>query len=215
MNYSPKNFIMVVLGLFLFSIGIVLTINAELGVAPWDVFHQGLSRITGITIGQVAIALGVLIVVLDLYLGQAIGWATLLNMVLIGSFMDILMLNNLIPVAESAMEGMAMIFVGLVIQAVGFAIYLSQGMGAGPRDGLMVALTRRTGKSVRFVKSGIELIVVSAGILLGGSFGVGTVIMATMGGLVFQTVFKPLKFDMGKVEHRFIQDDIAARKKGI
>lgn len=215
MNYSPKNFIIVVLGLFLFSIGIVLTINAELGVAPWDVFHQGLSRITGITIGQVAIALGVLIVVLDLYLGQAIGWATLLNMILIGSFMDILMLNNLIPVAESAMEGMAMIFVGLVIQAMGFAIYLSQGMGAGPRDGLMVALTRRTGKSVRFVKSGIELIVVSAGILLGGSFGIGTVIMATMGGLVFQTVFKPLKFDMGKVEHRFIQDDIAARKKGI
>ncbi|WP_422486615.1 YczE/YyaS/YitT family protein [Gudongella sp. DL1XJH-153] len=208
MQYSPQRLFMVVVGLFIFATGIVLTINAGLGVSPWDVFHQGVSRTVGITIGQASITMGFLIILLDIYLGQAIGWATIMNMLLIGTFIDVLMLNNLIPVAETTVVGLVMIITGIVVQATGFAIYISQGIGAGPRDGLMVVLTRRSGKSVRLIKSIIDATAVSIGIILGGTFGIGTIIMAFFGGIIFQTLFRVINFKVEKVNHRFIQDDL-------
>jgi uncharacterized membrane protein YczE len=101
-----------------------------------------------------------------------------------------------------------MIVTGVAIQAIGFSVYISQGIGAGPRDGLMVVLTKRTGKSVRFIKSAIEASVVTIGIIVGGSFGIGTIIMAFFGGIIFQRLFKLINFRVEKVEHRFIQDDL-------
>ena len=212
MVYTPQRLFKVVVGLFLFALGIVFTINASLGVSPWDVFHQGVSRTVGITIGQANIIMGFLIILLDIYLGQAIGWATIMNMLLIGTFIDILMLNNLVPVAQSPAIGLIMIVTGVAIQAIGFSVYISQGIGAGPRDGLMVVLTKRTGKSVRFIKSAIEASVVTIGIIVGGSFGIGTIIMAFFGGLIFQLLFRLINFRVDKVEHRFIQDDLKAMK---
>jgi len=212
MLYTPQRFLKVLLGLFIFSVGIVLTINASLGVSPWDVFHQGVSRTVGITIGQANIIMGFLIILLDIYLGQAIGWATVMNMLSIGTFIDILMLNNLIPVAQTPAVGLIMIIAGVAIQAIGFSVYISQGIGAGPRDGLMVVLTKRTGKSVRLIKSVIEATAVTIGIILGGSFGMGTIIMAFFGGIIFQATFRMIRFKVEKVEHRFIQDDLKALK---
>jgi uncharacterized membrane protein YczE len=212
MVYTPQRLFKVVVGLFLFALGIVFTINASLGVSPWDVFHQGVSRTVGITIGQANIIMGFLIILLDIYLGQAIGWATIMNMLLIGTFIDILMLNNLVPVAQSPAIGLIMIVTGVAIQAIGFSVYISQGIGAGPRDGLMVVLTKRTGKSVRLIKSMIEATAVTIGIILGGSFGIGTIIMAFFGGLIFQLLFRLINFRVDKVEHRFIQDDLKAMK---
>jgi uncharacterized membrane protein YczE len=212
MVYTPQRLFKVVVGLFMFALGIVFTINASLGVSPWDVFHQGVSRTVGITIGQANIIMGFLIILLDIYLGQAIGWATIMNMLLIGTFIDILMLNNLIPVAQSPAIGLIMIVTGVAIQAIGFSVYISQGIGAGPRDGLMVVLTKRTGKSVRLIKSMIEATAVTIGIILGGSFGIGTIIMAFFGGLIFQLLFRLINFRVDKVEHRFIQDDLKAMK---
>ncbi len=208
MLYSPQRLFMVVVGLFIFAAGIVLTINASLGVSPWVVFHQGISRTIGITLGQASISMGFLIIILDIFLGQRIGWATILNMLLIGTFIDILMLNNLIPLAGSTFKGVLMILAGVVVQGIGFATYISQGMGAGPRDGLMVVLARRTGKSIKIIKSILEIFVVSIGIILGGTFGIGTIIMAFFGGLIFQTLFRVINFKVEKVNHRFIQDDL-------
>ncbi|WP_409227279.1 YczE/YyaS/YitT family protein [Gudongella sp. SC589] len=215
MVYTPKRLLKVVVGLFIFAVGIVLTINASLGVSPWDVFHQGVSRTVGITIGQTHIIMGFLIIILDIYLGQAIGWATIMNMLLIGTFIDILMLNNLVPVAQTPTIGLIMIIAGIAVQGLGFSVYISQGIGAGPRDGLMVVLTRRTGKSVRFIKSAIEASVVTIGIILGGSFGIGTIIMAFFGGVIFQRLFRLINFRVEKVEHRFIQDDLKAIKNRV
>lgn len=200
-------------GLLLFSLGIVMTINANLGVAPWDVFHQGLSLTTNITMGSASIAVGILIVLIDIFLGQSIGWATIFNMLLIGSFMDVLMLNNLVPIAHSFFPGMIMLLLGILIEGYGCWIYVSVGMGAGPRDGLMVILTKKTGKSVRVVKSVVDVCAVTAGYLLGGKVGIGTLIMALLGGLIFQFAFKTVKFDVKGVKHRFIQDDIILLKE--
>ena len=215
MVYTPQRLFKVVAGLFLFAVGIVLTINASLGVSPWDVFHQGVSRTVGITIGQAHIIMGFLIILLDIYLGQAIGWATIMNMLLIGTFIDIIMLNNLIPVSQTPLIGLFMIIAGIAVQGLGFSVYISQGIGAGPRDGLMVVLTKRTGKSVRLIKSLIEATAVTIGIILGGSFGIGTIIMAFFGGIIFQATFKLIRFRVEKVEHRFIQDDLKALKNRV
>lgn len=197
-----------ILGLFLFAVGIVMTINANLGVAPWDVFHQGLSRVSGITIGQANIIVGFFIIILDVVLGQTIGWATILNMLLLGTFIDILMLNNLIPTFNSIFSSLLMLILGMTVQGYGCWLYLLAQLGAGPRDGLMVILTKRTGKSIRFNKSMAELCAVIVGYFLGGSLGIGTVIMAILGGPIFQWAFKTVKFDVKEVQHRFIQDDI-------
>ena len=207
MVYTPKRLLKVVVGLFIFAVGIVLTINASLGVSPWDVLNQGFARTVGITIGQASIVVGFLIIFIDIFLGQPIGWSTVMNMILIGTFMDILMLNNIIPIAQSQISGVIMILGGLAMEGLGSAVYISQGIGAGPRDGLMVIVTKRSAKPVGFVKFSLEVSAVVVGAILGGHFGLGTVIMAFSGGPIFQKVYKMLNFDVSQVSHRSIQGD--------
>lgn len=201
------------IGFFLLALGIVMTINANLGVAPYDVFHQGLSNTFGITMGMASIIVGLFIITLDIILGQSIGWASVMNILLIGFFIDVLMLNNLVPTLSGFLPNIIMILLGILIQGYGCWIYISVGLGAGPRDGLMVVLTRKTGKSVRLVKSFVEVIVTLIGYLLGGSIGIGTLIMALLGGQIFQFTFKTVKFDVSSVETRFISDDIKYLKE--
>jgi len=207
-KYSLKQFIRLIIGLFIFAAGIVLTINANLGLAPWDIFHQGLANTVGITMGQANIVVAFFIVVLDVALGQNIGWGTLLNMILFGVFIDIIMLNNMLPIANTFVSGVVFILVGLLIQGYGCYIYVSAGLGAGPRDGLMFVLTNRTGKSIRLIKSLIEIVAIIAGVILGGRFGFGTVLLAVVGGPIFQFAFRTVKFDSSKVEHHYITEDL-------
>lgn len=203
-----KQFLKIIIGLITFGIGVTMTIEAGLGVAPWDVFHHGLSLTTGITMGQASILVGAFVVVLDIILGQNIGWATVLNMILIGATMDVIMLNNLLPNFTGFIPSLIMLLLGIFVQGYGCFLYISVGYGAGPRDGLMVALAKRTGKSVRVLKSSIEVFAVTAGFILGGHLGLGTLIMALFGGIIFQFTFKTVNFDLSAVEHRFIKDDM-------
>lgn len=213
MNNKLYKAIKITLGLFVFAVGIVMTINANLGLAPWDVFHEGMSKTIGITMGMAIIISGFVIVLIDVAFGQNIGWATLMDMVLTGTFVDIIMINNLIPSFTDIIPRLIMLLLGLFIEGIAVWIYISVGLGAGPKDGLMVALTKKTGKSVRVVKSSIEVIAVTTGYLLGGSIGIGTLIMALMSGQIWQIAFNIVKFDINKIDHRFILDDIALIKK--
>lgn len=215
MEYSPKQFIRVFIGLFILATGMVFTINANLGLAPWDIFHQGLAKTIGITMGQANIIVAFFIVLLDIVLGQNIGWATIINMLTLGVFIDLIMLNNLLPQASSVLVGVTFILLGLFIQGYGLYMYVSARMGAGPRDGLMFVLTKKTGKSVRVIKSLIEIVVVAVGITLGGKFGIGTVILALMGGSIFQIVFKMVKFNSNITDHRFISEDLKLLRNKI
>lgn len=215
MEYSPKQFIRVFIGLFILATGMVFTINANLGLAPWDIFHQGLAKTIGITMGQANIIVAFFIVLLDIVLGQNIGWATVINMLTLGVFIDLIMLNNLLPQASSSFVGVTFLLLGLFIQGYGLYMYVSAKMGAGPRDGLMFVLTKKTGKSVRVIKSLIEIVAVVVGITLGGKFGIGTVILALLGGSVFQIVFRVVKFDSNKVDHRYISEDLKLLRNKI
>ncbi|NLZ90915.1 MAG: hypothetical protein GX918_03240 [Clostridiales bacterium] len=200
-------------GFFLNSAGIVMTINANIGLAPWDVFHQGLSKTFGITIGQASIGIGIIIVIINSLFREKVGWGSLGNMLFIGVFVDLLMLNHIIPEFENLVLRVLMMFSGMFVIGVATYLYISVGLGAGPRDGLMVALTKRTGKSVRLVRNTIETVVVIIGYFLGGSVGVGTLVMALTIGVFVQLAFQLFKFDVKKVEHRFIDEDIKLLKK--
>lgn len=201
------------IGLFLYAVGIVFTINANLGLAPWDVFHQGISKIGGITMGQASIVVGLLIVIADWAFGEKVGLGTVFNMLFIGVFMDILMLNHLIPVFSNVVAKVIMMLMGMMIIGVASYFYIGAGLGSGPRDGLMVALTKKTGKSVRFIRNSIELSAVVIGFLLGGKVGLGTLVMVIAGGYFVQFAFKIFRFDVKKVKHVFL-DDYVKQLKG-
>lgn len=197
---------MLMLGLWLYAVGIVCTIYANVGLSPWDVFHQGLTKHFPLTMGQASMSIGFIVVLLDWYLGEKVGIGTIANMFFIGLFMDIIMSHHLLPQFTSlALRGVEL-FVGMAIIGLASYFYLSAGFGSGPRDGLMVALTKKTGKSVRFVRNCIELSVVILGIFLGGSFGFGTIIMAFTGGYFVQFAFKVFKFKVTEVKHEFVED---------
>ena len=196
------------LGLFLYAVGIVMTINANLGLGPWDVFHQGLSKTLGITMGQASIAMGIIIVVINYFVGEKLGWGTLSNMLFIGIFMDILMINNLIPIYENRILQVIMMLGGMFVIGLASYFYIGAGLGSGPRDGLMVLLTKKTGKSVRFIRNCIEITVFIAGYFLGGFVGVGTIIIALGIGYFVQFAFKLFRFDVKTVKHRYVEDDI-------
>jgi uncharacterized membrane protein YczE len=193
-------------GLFLYALGIVFTINANLGLSPWDVFHQGISTLTGITMGQASIIIGLLIVILDWVLGERVGVGTICNMLFIGIFMDLLMHNHLVPSFDNIILRGIMMLLGMFVIGIASYFYIGAGLGSGPRDGLMLALTKKTQKSVRFIRNCIELIVLIVGYFLGGTVGFGTLIMVIGGGYFVQFVFKIFKFDVRKVKHKFIDD---------
>jgi uncharacterized membrane protein YczE len=171
-----------VLGLVLFGLGLALMVVADLGLGPWEVFHQGISDQTGIPIGTVGIITGALVLFLWIPLHERIGLGTLLNVVVIGVVIDLTLLVLEEPSAAAAQW--TYLLLGLLAVGVGSGYYIGAGLGPGPRDGLMTGLARR-GHSVALARTGIEVAALVAGALLGGTVGVGTILYAFgMGPLV-------------------------------
>jgi uncharacterized membrane protein YczE len=188
-------------GLFLYSVGIIFTLNANIGYPPWDVFHVGFAQSAGISIGTASIITGVAVGIITIIMGEKLGIGTILNMVLIGVFLDIILALGIIPIAGNFAIGLSMMIIGMIIVSFASYYYIGSAFGAGPRDSLMVAITRKTGLPVGVCRGAIEVTMGFAGWKLGGMFGVGTIIAAFAVGFFIQTTFKLLKFDPTKVEH--------------
>lgn len=188
-------------GLFLYALGIVVTLSAHIGYAPWEVFHVGFSKTVGISIGTASIMTGVVIGIIAILLGEKLGLGTILNMVLIGVFLDMILRFNIIPVANNLAIGILIMIVGLFIIAIASYFYIGSAFGAGPRDSLMVALTRKLGLPLGVCRGIIEILAVLAGWKLGGMVGIGTIISAFVIGFCIQTTFKVFKFDATKIKH--------------
>lgn len=169
------------LGLLVGGTGIGLTIRAELGLAPWDVLHQGLAERAGLTVGTAVILVGLVVLVSWLPLRERFGVGTVLNVVLIGLVVDATLAA--VPVLGPLPVRWAVLVAGILALGVGTGLYIGAGLGPGPRDGLMTALARR-GRSVRMVRTGIEASALVAGWALGGEVGVGTVLVAVAVGPV-------------------------------
>ncbi|TDC49923.1 hypothetical protein E1212_16725 [Jiangella ureilytica] len=163
-------------GLLLYGFSMALLVEAGLGLDPWDVLHQGIAERTGLTIGTVVIAVGALVLLLWIPLRQKPGIGTVANAIVIGLVADASIW--LLPAPDPMAARIAFMVAGVVLNAVATAAYIGARLGPGPRDGLMTGLVRRTGRSVRVVRTSIEVTVLASGWLLGGTVGVGTVAYA-------------------------------------
>ena len=204
-----------IFGLFLFALGIVITIKANIGYAPWDVFHVGLAITTGLSIGVAGIVTGAVIVLLTIALGEKLGLGTLANMIMIGLFIDLIMWPDIIPIANHFGVGIAMMLFGIILISVGSYFYIKSAFGTGPRDSLMIAMNRRTKMPVGVCRGLVELVATIGGWFLGGMVGVGTVIFVIGIGFCIQAVFAIFKFDAKSVEHETLNQTYQAVKKAF
>ena len=163
-------------GLVTFGIGIALMAQSGLGLGPWEAFHQGLGSRLGVPLGTISIALGLPIIALWWPLGERPGFGTLLNVALIGTSTNAGLAT--IPAASGVAAQLLEVVAGVVVIAIGSGLYLSADLGPGPRDGLMTGLHHRFGWSIRRARTTVELTVLVAGYLLGGTIGLGTVLFA-------------------------------------
>ena len=185
----PRRLLQLYIGLLLYGLSGALMVRSRLGLDPWDVFHQGLARHLGLAIGTVVIIVGAAVLLLWIPLRQWPGLGTLSNVVLIGLSMNwsLELLPHPRPLAWRIVE----MITGVVLCGVATGLYIGASFGPGPRDGLMTGLARRTGRSIRLVRTGIEVTVLAAGWLLGGTVGIGTVLYALSIGPLAQ-FFLPL-----------------------
>ncbi len=165
-------------GLWMFALGTVLTLRASLGVPPWDVLHDGIRRNTPLSFGVAVIAIGVLLVLVSALFGMRPGPGTIANMLLIGTFVDLMLLTDAGAGLDDAHMALrvAVAFAGVAVVGLGSALYIGADLGAGPRDSLMVVAATKLGVRVGVARAVIEGSALLAGWLLGGAVGLGTLL---------------------------------------
>jgi len=197
----PTKLLQLFLGFFLIALGVIFMRYSNLGLNPWGTFHDGVSKITGLRFGTVTQLTGFTIICISMLLKISPGIGTLLNMYFCGFFINLIDDINIIPHPETLLLKVIYLVLGIWILAVGIYTYISVGLGAGPRDGLMVGLVKITKYNVSVIRTVIELSALLVGFLLGGTVGIGTVISAFSIGYAIQVIFKLRKYDSKKVSH--------------
>ena len=189
-------------GLFCCGIGIYFTLQANIGVSPWDVFHQGISSHTGMLYGNVSVLTALIILVVDIFMKEPIGIGMFLDAFIVGKAVDFCAWLGFLPQQTSLPMGILCMLAGLTITACGMRVYMGCTLGCGPRDTLMVALCKRTGLPVGPVTMMIYAVVTAIGWFLGGQVGIGTVLSVLYVGPALQTICRLTGFDAAKVTHQ-------------
>jgi uncharacterized membrane protein YczE len=177
--------VQLIVGLVLFGVGIGLMLQSDLGVPPWDVLHQGLARRFGLTVGIWSIIVSVVVLLFWLPLRERYGLGTLLNAVIIGLVIDLTAV--VFPKATTTEVAWFMLLGGVVLIGIASGLYIGANLGPGPRDGLMTGIAKR-GPSIRLTRAVIEIAVLTIGWILGGRFGIGTIVFALAIGPLVQYV---------------------------
>lgn len=171
-------------GLVLYGASSALQVRAGLGLDPWDVFHQGLAERLGLSLGAVVILVGALVLLAWIPLRQRPGFGTVSNVLVLGLALDATM--ALTRDVHGLPAQLALLALAILLNGVATGLYIGAGLGAGPRDGMALGLARRSGRSIRLVRTSIEVTVLSTGWLLGGAVGIGTVAYALLIGPLSQ-----------------------------
>jgi uncharacterized protein len=196
-------------GLWLFAAGVVLGLRSGLGVSPWDVLHDGIRQVTPLSFGAATVLVGVVLVAVALAAGIRPGPGTLANMVAIGAFADAMLATGIASDLDAGPPAarLAAVVAGVGLVALGTALYVGAGLGSGPRDSLMLAISARTRVRVGVVRALIEASALAVGWLLGGAAGAGTVLFAFGIGPAVELAFRllrvelPARPDHGRREH--------------
>ncbi|MEU6284342.1 hypothetical protein [Streptomyces sp. NPDC047028] len=175
-GHIGRRLIQLYAGLALYGASSALLVRAGLGLQPWNVLHQGLAKLTGLTIGVVSIIVGAAVLLLWIPLRQRPGLGTVSNVFAVGLSLDGTL--ALVPDVHGFAVRIPLLLAGIVLNGVATGLYIAASFGPGPRDGLMTGLHRRTGRSIRLMRTSIEVVVVVTGFVLGGTIGVGTLLYA-------------------------------------
>ncbi|GGP47824.1 membrane protein [Streptomyces melanogenes] len=175
-THLTRRLLQLYVGLTLYGVSSALLVRSGLGLEPWGVLHQGIAERTGVTIGVVSIIVGALVLLLWIPIRQRPGLGTVSNVFAIGIAMDATL--ALVPEVHGLAARIPLLVGGILLNGVATGLYIAARFGPGPRDGLMTGLHRLTGRSIRLVRTSLEVVVVVTGFLLGGSLGVGTVAYA-------------------------------------
>jgi uncharacterized membrane protein YczE len=186
----PRRLTQLFVGLALYGVSLALMVRGALGLAPWDVLHSGLIRFVPMTLGQMVVVLSFVVLLAWIPLREKPGIGTVTNAIVVGLSADAALALLVQP--EGLAPRVALLVAGVVLNGLATALYIGSQFGRGPRDGLMTGLARRTGWSLRLVRTGLEVGVVVLGLLLGGVLGMGTVLYALAIGPLAQAMLPPL-----------------------
>ena len=208
-----KRFAMLMGGLIIAAYGVSMTAVSNLGVSPWDVFAQGLalklSAMLGTTIlmGTTIKWTGWVVLILSIALKEKVGFGTIIDIMIVGSFINFYLTSGIVPNPESIVLRFVLLIAGFVVWSFGIYLYLAAELGAGPRDGLMAALAKRN-IPVSLAKNSIEAVVFVIGWVMGGTVGVGTVIAVFIMGYLIKFWFAVFKFDIAQAKNESIVDTV-------
>jgi uncharacterized membrane protein YczE len=191
----PKRLVILVFGLFVYGLGVAMTVQASLGIAPWDVFAQGISIQTGLSFGVSTVVVSALVLLAWIPLKVKPGIGTIANAILIGLFADLWLL--VLPDFAIYWQQLIMFLIGVVIVAIATGLYISSQLGSGPRDGLMQGTANALDKPFWLVRTGYEGTVLTLGALMGGQVREGTLIFALSIGYLVQLSLKFFKIPKG------------------
>lgn len=180
---------LLLVGLFLYGASMSMVLRSTLGLIPWDVLHVGVSRHLPLSFGTIVVGVSLLVLIPWIPLRQKPGLGTIGNALLIGPSADLVL--SILPPPDAMVWRVVLLIGGIVLNGVATGMYIGSQFGPGPRDGLMTGLARVTGRSIRVVRTGIEVTVVVVGWLLGGTVGLGTALYALAIGPLAQ-LFLPL-----------------------
>ena len=175
---SPSRVGILFFGLAIFGLGDSLLVQGNVGNAPWTVFSQGLTLKTGMSIGWATFVISVFVLLIWIPLNEKPGFGTLSNIVLIATFIEVG--THIFPKQNTTLSGILFSLIGIAMVGLGSALYITCGLGPGPRDGAMTGLHQRTGVRVGRVRLGLEVVVSIAGAVLGGTLGLGTLLFALL-----------------------------------
>ena len=182
------------------SYGIILLLEAELGMASWNILEVGLYQQFGFTIGIWSLIISAAVILLNIFVTRKIpGWGMIMNMILVGVFMDIIIFLHLVPNVSGLVLQIVYFIIGFIFLTFGIGMYISPLLGEGPRDGLTLNLSRRSGFSIRQVRTSMELVVLAIGWLLGGPVGIGTIIITLFMGFLIQYFIELWKGWLGRL----------------
>lgn len=190
-----KRLVTLVFGLFVYGLGVAMTVRASLGIAPWDVFAQGISIQTGLSFGVATVVVSGLVLLAWIPLRVKPGIGTIANAILIGLFADVWLL--VLPEFPVYWQQLSMFLIGVVIVAIATGLYISSQLGSGPRDGLMQGTANALDKPFWLVRTGYEGTVLTIGALMGGQVREGTLIFALSIGYLVQLSLKFFKIPKG------------------
>jgi uncharacterized membrane protein YczE len=180
----PRRLVQLYVGLYLYGVSLALMVLGDIGLAPWDVLHSGFIRHVPITLGQAVVLFSFVVLVLWVPLREKPGLGTISNAIVVGMSADLTL--GMFDAPDNLAVRIALMVGGILLCGLATALYIGAQLGRGPRDGLMTGLHRRTGLSIRLVRTGIEVAVVAIGLVLGGTLGLGTVVYALTIGPIAQ-----------------------------